>query len=147
MKFIIFKLAILITIDFILIWLWVYRIDPDPSISIGLLLLVPFIFAVNLIIAGIFYALKRNKYARLFLINSVLASIIMSYLFQRGIDRYQNVRLESWEFTKADTTYLLIRWKQTPDFDMSYSTQPGSSTGFLTGKYSIINNGYILRSG
>lgn len=140
----VFKLGALIAIDFILLWLWVYQINLDPSSSIVILLLVPFIFALNLIIAGIFYVLKKKEYTRLFLINSLLASIIMRYLFQKGIDRYQNKRLESWEFTKADTVYSIIRWKETPDFDMSYSTRHGSSTEFLTGKYKVINNCYIL---
>jgi hypothetical protein len=138
------KLLTLIAIDFIFIWLWVYQMNPDPSVSIGILLLTPFIFTLNLVMAGISYALKKRGYMRLFIINSVLSSIMMGYLFQKGIDRYQNNRLESWEFSKADTTYSLIRWKEVPDFDMSYSTSPGLSTEFLTGKYIFVNNTYVL---
>lgn len=121
--------------------------DPDPSASIVILGLVPFVFVVNLIIAGIFYAFKKKDYARLFLINAALASIIMTYLFQKGIDRYQNNRLESWEFAKADTLYSITRWKETSDFDMSYSINPGTSTEFLSGKYTVINNGFVLTAG
>lgn len=138
------KLVVLISIDFILIWLWVNQMNPDPSVSIALILLVPLIFVVNLIISGVFYFLKKREYSRLFIINSVMASFIMSYLFQKGIDQYQENRFDSWEFTKADTTFLIIRWKETSDFDMSYSTSPGSSIGFLSGKCETINDTYIL---
>lgn len=143
---ILFKLLGLIAIDFILIWIWVYQMNPDPSVSIGILLLVPFVFVVNLIIAGILFWQKKKEYSKLFLINAIIASMIMVYLFGKGIDRYQNNRLESWEFNIADTTFSLVRWKNVSEFSMSYSTDPGSSTGFLFGKCQLISNDWILKT-
>lgn len=145
MKFLL-KLLGLIAIDFILIWLWVYQMNPDPSVSIGILLIVPFVFAINLVISGILFWQKKKEYSRLFLINTIIASIIMYYLFGKGIDRYQNNRLERWEFNIADTTYSLIRWKNIDEFSMSYSTEPGSSWGFLNGKCELVSNDWILKA-
>jgi hypothetical protein len=129
-----YKILALILIDFGLIWWWVYQMDPEPSVSIGIILLVPFVFLINLIIGGILFFFKKREYSRLFFVNSILASIMMFYLFGKGIDRHQNNRLESWEFRKADSTFRLIRWKKIDEFSMSYSLGPGSSTGFLNGK-------------
>ena len=135
-----YKIFGLIIIDFGLIWFWVYKIDPDPSISIGILLLVPLVFIINLIIGGVLYFAKKKEYSKLFFINSILSSIIMVYLFEKGIDRHQNSRLESWEFKKSDSTFSIIRWKKTNEFSMLYSLTPGSSWGFLDGKC-IAKNG------
>jgi len=127
-----YRILVLAIIDFGLIWLWVYKMNPDPSISIGIFLFVPFVLILNLIIGGILFYLKKKEYSKLFFINSIIASIIMFYLFGNGIDRHQNNRLESWEFKKADSTFRLIRWKKTDEFSMSCSLRPGSSWGFFT---------------
>lgn len=137
------KIILLATIDFVIIWLWVKQMNPDPSVSIGILLLVPFVVVVNLTIALILYFTKR-KLAFLFVINSVIAGILMFYLFDKGIDRYQNERLESWKFKLHDTTYVITHWKLENTFSMSESTNPGSSTEFLDGKFAKIENVYYL---
>lgn len=142
----IYKILGIIIIDFGLIWLLVYQMNPDPSISIGILLLVPFVFIINIIIGGILHFLKKKKSSKLFFINSILSSIIMFYLFGKGIDRYQNKRLESWEFTKVDSIFRLTRWKKTNEFSMSYSLNPGSSWGFLDGKCIEKNGNWYLTS-
>ncbi len=141
-----YKLLGLAVIDFGLIWVWVYRMDPDPSVSIGIILLVPFVFVINLIISGILFFAKKKENSRIFLVNSVVASIMMFYLFGKGIDRYQNNRLESWEFQKADSTFRLTRWKKTNEFSMSYSLSPGSSCGFLDGNIENENGDWILKT-
>jgi hypothetical protein len=138
------KSIILFGIDFILIWLWVYQIDPDPSVSIGILLLVPLVFILNLLIAGILYLCKKKNHSKLFLINSIVASIIIYYLFGKGIDRHQRNIFESWEFTKTDTIFSVIRYKEINEFSMSYSLDPGSSWRFLDGKCRFENNEWLL---
>jgi len=129
-----YKILGLLIIDFIIIWFWIYKMNPDPSISIGIFIFIPFLFILNLIIGGIFYFVKKKEYFKLFLLNGILSSIIFFYLFGKGIDRYQNNRLESWNFKKADSTFTLIRWKKTNEFSMTYSLNPDSSWGFLEGK-------------
>jgi hypothetical protein len=120
--------------------------DPDPSVSIGIILLVPFVFVLNLIIAGVLFFAKKKEFSRIFLINSIIASIMMFYLFGEGIDRHQNKTLESWEFNKTDTTYTLIRWKNSDKFSMTYSLRPGSSWGFWDGTYKNQNGNWILKA-
>ncbi|HLO72670.1 MAG TPA: hypothetical protein VK164_01925 [Flavobacterium sp.] len=142
----IYKILGLAVIDLGLIWLWVYEMDPDPSVSIGIILLVPFIFVLNLIIAGVLFYAKKKEYSRIFLVNSVIASVIMFYLFGKGIDRHQNKRLEQWTFQKADTTFSLIRWKETNEFSMTYSLNHGSSWSFLDGHFENKNGKWILRA-
>lgn len=141
-----YKILGLAVIDFGLIWFWVYQMDPDPSVSIGIILLVPFVFVLNLIIAGVLFFAKKKEFSRIFLINSIIASIMMFYLFGEGIDRHQNKTLESWEFNKTDTTYTLIRWKNSDKFSMTYSLRPGSSWGFLDGTYKNQNGNWILKA-
>lgn len=141
-----YKILGLAVLDFGLIWLWVYQMDPDPSVSIGIILFVPFVFILNLIIAGVLSLPKKKEYSRVFLINSVIASIMMFYLFGEGIDRQQNKQSESWGFQKEDSTFRLIRWKETNEFSMSYSLNAGSSTGFLDGVCHNENGKWVLKA-
>lgn len=106
-----FRIILLSIIDFVIIWLWVKQMNPDPSVSIALILLVPIVVVVNLIAALILYFTKR-KFAHLFLINSLIAAVLMKYLFEKGIDRYQDARVESWEFKIDNTTYSIDHWKE-----------------------------------
>lgn len=137
------RIILLTIIDFIVIWLWVKQMDPDPSISIGILILIPFVVIVNLIIALVLYFAKR-EFVSLFVVNSIIAGILMSYLFGKGIDRYQNERLESWKFKLQNTTYVITHWKLENTFSMSESNHPGSSTNFLDGKFTTKGNEYYL---
>jgi len=141
-----YKVLVLAIIGFGLIWLWIYQIDPDPSLSIVIYLLVPFVFVLNLIIAGVFFYLKKKENARVFLVNSVTASIIMFYLFGKGIDRHQNKRIEQWSFHKADTTFSLIRWKEIDQFSLTYSLNQGSSWSLLDGNCVAENDVWILKA-
>ncbi|MDD2797788.1 MAG: hypothetical protein PHV20_04270 [Bacteroidales bacterium] len=141
-----YKILILAVIDFGLIRLWVYQMDPDPSVSIGIILLVPFVFVLNLIIAGLLFYAKKKEYSKVFLVNSVIASVILFYLFAKGIDRHQNKRLEEWTFQKADTTFSLIRRKETNEFSITYSLNPGSSWGFLYGHCENKNEKWVLKA-
>lgn len=136
------RLLLLTIIDFVIIWLWVRQSDPDPSVSIGLVLLVPFVVVVNLIIACILYWTKR-QYTLLFVANAVPSAILMYYLFIAGIDRHQQLRYEDWSFKLMDTVYRVTHSKLDSSFYMTYSTNPGSSTGFLDGKF-IDNKNYCL---
>ena len=117
--------------------------NPDPSISIGILILVPFVVILNLIIALILYFMKRECVS-LFLVNSIIAGILMFYLFGKGIDRYQNETLESWNFKLQNITYNITHWKLENTFRMSESINLGSSTGFLVGKFIKRGNEYYL---
>ncbi|NBG66900.1 hypothetical protein [Acidiluteibacter ferrifornacis] len=140
----IYKLLVLLIIDFGLIWLFVYQIDPDPSVSISIIIYVPLVVIVNLLIAGFLFFNKNKEYSILFLINAVLSSLVMIYLYDKGIDRHQNKRLESWEFSKSDTTFSIIRWKNIAEFSMTYSLRPGSSSGLLHGKCINLKDEWIL---
>src|SRR5579875_2948152 len=104
------QLLLLTVLDFVIIWFWVREQDPDPSVSIGIFLVVPLAIIVNLILAAILYFVKR-KYTNVFLINSVIAAVIMYYLFIAGIDRHQRQRYESWQFNLNDTTFRITNNK------------------------------------
>jgi hypothetical protein len=146
MKSILYKLLGFIAIDFLIMWFLVYRNPLDPSVAIGIVILVPFVFLLNILVCIIFFRLKQREYASLFLVNSILASAIMYFMFDKGIDKYQNDRLESWEFSIADTTYSLTRWKKENEFSLSYSLNAGSSTSFLGGTCELVGNDWVLKA-
>ncbi|MCD1118458.1 hypothetical protein [Chryseobacterium turcicum] len=137
------RIILLTIFDFAIIWLWIKQMNPDPSISIGILILVPFVVILNLIIALILYFTKR-EFVSLFVVNSIIAGILMFYLFGKGIDRYQNERLEIWSFKLQNTTYVITHWKLENTFSMSETNNPGSSTVFLNGKFIKKGNEYYL---
>lgn len=131
------RLFLLTIIDFVVIWLWVRQGDPDPSVSIGLLLLVPFVVIINLIIAAIFYFIKR-QYSLLFVANTIPSAILMYYLFIAGIDRHQRFRYEGWNFQIKDTAFEITHSKLDSTFSITYSTNPGSSWSYMDGLLLII---------
>jgi len=137
------RIILLTIFDFAIIWLWVKKINPDPSISIGVLIFVPLVVILNLIIALILY-FKKREFVTLFLFNSIIAGVLMFYLFGKGIDRYQNERFESWSFKLQNTKYVITHSKLDDTFSMSESNTPGSSTGFLDGKLIEKGNEYYL---
>jgi membrane protein YdbS with pleckstrin-like domain len=137
------KIILLTIIDIILIWFWVKENDPDPSVSIALVLVVPAVIIINLVIAILLYFTKR-EYSKIFVINSLLSAVIMYILFLNGIDRHQKLRYESWKFNIEDTIFQITHSKLDNTFSISESTNPGSSTGFLDGKFSRKGNEYYL---
>lgn len=136
------QLLLLTVLDFVIIWFWVKEQDPDPSVSIGILIVVPIVIIINLIIAAVLFAVKR-QYAKAFLINSIISAIIMYNLFIAGIDRHQQLRYDGWNFKIKDTTFNILHSKLDDRFSMSYSTNPGSSSSFIDGKF-ISKNGFCL---
>ena len=137
------KILLLTIFDFIVIWFWVEENNPDPSVTIGLYLIVPAVFLINLTIALVLYFFKR-EYAKVFVINSFISAVLMYFLFLNGIDRHQRKRLESWRFDIKDTAFVITHWKLENTFSISESTNPGSSTSFLDGKFSAKGNVYYL---
>ena len=129
------KILLLTIIDFIVIWFWVKENDPDPSVSIAIILVVPAVIIINLAIALFLYFIKR-EYSKVFIINSLVSAIIMYFLFLNGIDRHQNLRYGSWKFNIKDTIFQITHFKLEKTFSISESTNPGSSTSFLDGKFS-----------
>jgi membrane protein YdbS with pleckstrin-like domain len=139
------KLFLLTIIDFIIIWFWVKENDPDPSVSIALVIVVPVAIIINLAIAMILYFFKR-EYTKVFVINSLVSAIIMYFLFLNGIERHQNLRYESWKFNRKDTIFAIIHSKLDNTFSMTESTNQGSTTEFLEGKFSENGNEYYLKT-
>jgi hypothetical protein len=139
-----FQLIALVLLNYIAIRFCVLRTDPDPSVSVGLLFLVPAVFVSNIVIAIILAVIKK-KYSGLFFINSIIAPILFYFLFIDGVDRHQNKRYEGWKFNLHDTSFEIRLSKLDTTFDFYYRTSPGSSTGFMYGRY-IANkkDNYIL---
>lgn len=128
------QILLLLLIDIVVIWLWILKLDPTPSGSIAIIILIPIVVGVNIVIAGLFYFIKK-EIMKLFLINSILASICMFILFEEGIDRHLNQNLNKWDFKLSDTTFSIYNWKNYDStFSMSYYTDPSFfSFGFLYG--------------
>jgi hypothetical protein len=115
----------------------------NPSVSIFILLAVPLAIVTNLVIAAILFAIKR-QFAKAFLINSILAGIIMYYLFIAGVDRHQRIRYEGWKFNISDTTFIVTHSKLDNRFWIEYSLKPGGSTSFIDGKFTDNKSNYSL---
>lgn len=137
------KLVLLTIIDFIIIWFWLKENEPDPSSSLGILLLIPFVIFINLIIALVLYFIKR-QYTKAFVINSFISAVLMYFLFINAINRHQQKIVESWKFNIKDTVFTINHWKVDNTFSISESTDPGSSTGFLDGKFITRGNEHYL---
>ena len=83
-----FKLIGILIIGIILTDLLVKIIDPKPKEASFVLILIAFVFILNLAIAGVLFFAKKKEYGKIFLINSILSTIIMFYIYGKRIDRY-----------------------------------------------------------
>ena len=137
------RLLLLTIFDFAIIWFWVQQQDPDPSVAIGIIVLVPIVIVLNLIIAWVLFAIKRQN-AKLFIINSFISAALMYVLFVQGISRHQRLRYEIWEFRLNDTAYSISYLKPDSAFSISYCTNPGSSSSYVYGHVEFAGNQYIL---
>jgi hypothetical protein len=145
MKKTLIKLSLLVIIDVIILWLFIRHENPDPEMggggSLVLVLFVPFVFFINLIIAGIFQLFKKKEYVRIFLINSIISAILLYFLWGWEDEFYWRKTVDLWEFVKDDTTFQIIV-RNNNSFSFSYSTKPGPSRCFLDGKC-VNKNGII----
>jgi membrane protein YdbS with pleckstrin-like domain len=139
------KLFFLTIIDYIIIWFWVKENDADASVAIGILLVVPAVIVINIAIALLLYFI-RKEYSKVFVINSFISAVLMYFLFISGIERHQSLRYESWKFNIKDTVFAIIHSKLDNTFTMSESTNQGSTTEFLEGKFSKNGNDYYLKA-
>lgn len=142
----IFVLIFLVIVDYILISLYLRNQNLEPSIAIAIIVLVPITFIINILIAVIFFFLKKTSFISIFVINAILASVITYYSFGNEMRRQSSLELESWSFKHNDTLFQLNRYKKRNEFDMSYSLSPGSSGNFINGKYIKQKNGFVLIS-
>ncbi|MGH1519834.1 hypothetical protein [Chryseobacterium sp. JK1] len=128
-----FKILIISIIDVFIIWLWFYYVDPDPSISIVLMIILPTVFFINLIVAGILWINQKRKLSQLFIINSVLTVVIANYLWPKAIKRHQNKIYDTYSFNYNDKSYQISIYKKESTFMITKSENPGSFWGFQDG--------------
>ena len=136
-------LLLLTILDLIIIGAFVINGDPDPSVSIGMIILVPIAAIINFIFAWLAYNTRRN-YTNAFLINAIISSILMYYLFSWGIERHQKMRYESWNFNISDTVFEITHSKFNNLFSITYSTNPGSSWSLIDGRFIKKQDSYVL---
>ncbi len=137
-------LIFLVIVDYLLISLYLRNQNLEPSIAI--IVLVPIAFLINILIAIIFFFIKKTSLTSIFVINAIPSSSITYYSFGNEMRRQSSLELESWSFKRNDTLFELNRYKKRNEFDMSYSLSSGSSGNFLNGKYIKQQNGIILIS-
>jgi len=131
------KIAFLVLIDFVIIWAWIKLLKPDPSIGILIIILVPFVFILNLIIAAILFFFK-NQNSKFFLLNSIIASLVMFCLFPQEISNRLNDQYDIWEFTLGDTTFQITIEENSLDhlFSATYKVkQQGMTNTLVDGIY------------
>ena len=140
------KILILAIIDFLIIWLFFYYQDPDPSVSIALIIIVPFIILVNIIVAGILWFFKKKKLSQILLLNSLIASIIAYFLWDKSIERHQNRIWETYSFEFKNKKYQIGIHKPDNTFGITESTNPGSSWTYQDGIIKRQNESIILET-
>ena len=137
-------LIFLVIVDYLLISLYLRNQNLEPSIAI--IVLVPIALLINILIAIIFFFIKKTSLTSIFVINAIPSSSITYYSFGNEMRRQSSLELESWSFKRNDTLFELNSYKKRNEFDMSYSLSSGSSGNFLNGKYIKQQNGIILIS-
>ena len=119
-------LIFLVIVDYLLISLYLRNQNLEPNIAIAIIVLVPIAFLINILIAIIFFFIKKTSLTSIFVINAILSSIITYYSFRNEMRRQSSLELESWSFKRNDTLFELNSYKKRNKFDMSYSLSSGS---------------------
>ena len=145
MKQILKSLIILLAIDFISMWLLVRIVNPSTIDSaIGIILFIPFIFGIQVILAGILLWRKNKTWGFTILFNSVLASIIFVQLYSMNIDRRMDVKFDSFYFNKVDTLFNITKDNRDNTFRVNGSSGIGSRSFGSRGKWNAIGDTIIF---
>ncbi len=128
----------------VLIWVWILDIDPEPSMSLGIIILVPIVLIINLAIAGVLFLIGKREYVKYFLINSLVSSFLMVFLFGKGVDRNLDRRIDEWKFIESDSTFRISIWTESDWFSITHEINSTLEAGYIDGKYENLNEHWIL---
>lgn len=126
----------LLILEIILLGFWTYQMEPDPSVSIGIVIIVPFLFVLNIIIGILFYLFK-SKLSNLFFINSIVCPLIFFGIWNLWFMNYHDRISERFDFAIGEKNYEISLSKKSDYFSISDMTNQanGSTTGLYFGKY------------
>ncbi|WP_405199061.1 hypothetical protein [Christiangramia sp. LLG6405-1] len=133
-------------IDVIIIWFYVYKFEkPDPSVSIAAILIVPSLLIINLILGFILLVIK-NKFSKIFFINSLLSPTIFYALWILWYNGYSSRYYIDYHFKSDNKLHELSLSKESDFFNISdISTQKnGFTTGLYSGKYDIVGDTILM---
>ncbi|HLA59935.1 MAG TPA: hypothetical protein VK622_14270 [Puia sp.] len=139
------KLIVLIILEIVLFWL--FSQGADPGVSIGIIFLVPAAFVISLIFAAFFFFAKKtpNDWYKVFLINSIIAPVIIYFAFTMAIKKTQKNTYEGWSFVNADTSYAITLTKKVRKFEITRRVKTGPTFMIKRGRYNTTQNEYELR--
>lgn len=126
----------LLILEIILLGFWTYQMEPDPSVSIGIIIIVPFLFVLNIIIGILFYLFK-SKLSNIFFINSIVCPLIFFGIWNLWFMSYHDRISERFDFVIGEKDYEVSLSKKTDCFSISDMTNKpnGSTAGLYFGKY------------
>lgn len=128
----------MIIIDIIVISLLLVQSNPDESVSIVAIYIIPLIFILNVVVAGIFLFINR-RISIFVLINSIVAPVIFFILFA-GWFKYKHwEQYKDYHYTCNNEKYELSIHKKTNEFDVCQLISNGS-IGVCYGYYKKIND-------
>lgn len=127
---ILFKIII---VELLLFQCFLMYIKPEPSLGIYLVIILPILFFVNWIIAGVMY-LIYNEHYKCFIYNSFLSVLLMYLLF--SFATYQNIKkhMQTWSVTINKTEYEIIWYKEDNTFRVSINLGDGFYRGLDMGE-------------
>lgn len=123
----------IIIVELILFQCLLMYIKPNPSLGIYLVIILPILFLVNWIIAGILYKINK-KYYKCFVYNSFLSVLLMYLLF--SFATFQNIEkyMQTWNVTIKEIEYEIIWYKEDNTFRVSINLGDGFYEGLDMGE-------------
>ncbi len=141
----IYWLIVLTSADVISIWLFVLLFDPDKSSALLLVLfLIPVTFLFNLVVGGVLLY-KKKRIGLLFIINSLIASVLMWYIYIDGMERNDKKRFDRWEFNTNNKIYEIEIVKEKNEFYIKEDDR-GFYSIIYSGKCYSDNNNIFLKA-
>lgn len=128
--------------------LLVFGGKPDPSVSIGLVLIIPFLFGLNIFFGLLYYLRKSKQIAAVVLVNSVISPMIFYFIWTFWYSGFSDRNYSRYSFGIESNRFEILLSKKSNDFSIADITNQsnGTITELYYGKYQVKGDSILMMS-
>jgi len=139
----------IVVIETIIFRLWIYSEKPTPDVSIALVIIIPLIFATNIVVGLIFFFLGKRQISGVLFVNAFVGSIIFYLLWTLWFAGWRDRNYIEYSFEIENTKFEISLSGAGNSFSISDITNQtnGSTTGLDFGEFQIKGDTTVLTGG
>jgi len=138
----------IVGVEILLFWLYVYGGKPEPSESLVLIIIIPFLFLLNVIVGLFFFFSKARQIAAIVFINSIIAPTIFYFIWMAWFSGFTERYYTKYAFSAGSDKFEIELSKRGNDFTIAeLPDQPdGTAYEIYYGKYQVKGDTIALES-